>query len=161
MYRKVDDHITLSSMTEESARLLFPLFREDISELVRWFGFDEKYSLENELQYLAERVLPYDDAIIPFWDGVPCGRIGLYDHDADRHSIYLYYWISSRYRRRGIATVCIRAVLDHLRSIGIREVLFDVDRDNFASIHLLEHLLDAHVKDADHEKYVIYALELQ
>ena len=160
MYHRVDNHMILSSMTEKSARLLFPLFREDIAELVRWFGFDVSFSMESEMQYLAERVLPYDDAIIVHWDGIPCGRIGIYDFDEDNHSIFLYYWVSSRYRRIGIARNSIRAALDFLRSIGIQEVLFDVDRDNLPSVNLLESLPGVFVKDGDHEKYVIYAVKL-
>lgn|GEM_PF-6173340 len=127
---------------------------------MRWFGFDESYSLENEMQYLAERSGPYDDALVVCWDGIPCGRIGIYDHDAECQSIYIYYWISSRYRRRGIARRCICAALDYLRTIGIHEVLFDVDRENLPSIRLLERIPGVYVKENDHEKYVLYAVKL-
>ena len=160
MYKQIDNHLTLASLTPESARQLFPLFREDIADLIRWFGFDENYSMEHELQYLSERVLPYDDAIIPSWDGTPCGRIGIYDYDAKERSIYLYYWISSRFRRKGIARLSIAGMLDHLRSLGIRQVLFDVDRVNLPSINLLQNLPGVYVKDDTHENYDIYAVNL-
>lgn len=99
----VNPDIRLESITKETTEALYPLFMEDIRELNRWFGFDADYSIQNDYHYLDNRKPPYDDAIVVFYRGVPCGRFGLYDYSPGENSIYMYYWISSRFRRKGIA----------------------------------------------------------
>lgn len=76
----VNPDIRLESITKETTEALYPLFMEDIRELNRWFGFDADYSIQNDYHYLDNRKPPYDDAIVVFYRGVPCGRFGLYDY---------------------------------------------------------------------------------
>ena len=155
MKRVVNDRIRLESITKETTEALYPLFMEDIAELNRWFGFDADYSIQNDYNYLEERKLPYDDAIVIFYDGQPCGRFGLYDYDSTPKAIFLYYWVSSRFRRKGIARACMEAMLEYLKELKINEVLFEVDRENLASLKLLEHVPGVCLKSA--EKHLIYS----
>lgn len=134
----VNNEIRLESISQETTEALYPLFMEDITELNKWFGFDPDYSIKNDYQYLENRMLPYDDAIVVVYHNTPCGRFGLYEYDSKESSIYMYYWISSRFRRKGIALAVMRSILEYLKGLHIREVLFDVDKENIASIRLLE-----------------------
>ncbi|WP_322171222.1 GNAT family N-acetyltransferase [Acutalibacter caecimuris] len=137
MQVQVNEKVRLESITKAGIDSLFPLFFEDIEELNRWFGFDRDYSIQNEYQYLATRLPPFDDAILVLYQNVLCGRFGLYDYSPAEGCVYMYYWISSRFRRKGIARVCMGAMLEYLRGLDIHEVRFDVDIDNTASISLL------------------------
>lgn len=151
----LNDKIILESITKETAETLYPLFMEDISELNRWFGFDSDYSINNEYQYIEERKLPYEDAIIVIYYGVPCGRFGLYDYNPLENSLYMYYWISSRYRRKGIASTVMGFMLEYLQRLHVKEVLFNVDRENTGSINLLENRQNVRLKSQD--KHLIYS----
>ena len=151
----VNDDIRLESISKETTEALFPLFMEDIVELNRWFGFDPDYSIKNDYQYLEERKLPYDDAIVVIYRGVPCGRFGLYDYTPKESSLYMYYWISSHYRRKGIALAAMGSMLEYLQQLHVKEVLFDVDRENTSSIKLLEHYPNIRLKSQ--EKRLIYS----
>lgn len=134
----VNGEISLESVSKESTEALYPLFMEDIAELSKWFGFDADYSIQNDYQYLNIRKPPYDDAIIIFYRNKPCGRFGLYDYNSKDNSIFAYYWVSSHFRRKGIASAVMKAMLEYLRELQVKEVLFDVDKENLASIQLLE-----------------------
>lgn len=151
----VNENIRLESISKETTEALFPLFMEDIAELNRWFGFDPDYNINNDYQYLEARELPYDDAIVVIYQGLPCGRFGLYDYSPEENSLYMYYWISSRYRRKGIALTAMGSMLEYLRQLHVREVLFDVDRENTGSIKLLEDYPDIRLKSQ--EKRLIYS----
>lgn len=143
----INDKIRLESITKETTEALYPLFMKDIAELNKWFGFDANYSIQNDYQYLDARQPPYDDAIVVFYCNEPCGRFGLYDYNCEEHSIFMYYWISSRFRRKGIAYTVMKVMLEYLQELQINEVLFDVDRENSASIKLLEKYPDIRLKE--------------
>lgn len=151
----VNSDIYLESITRSSTDALYPLFMEDIGELNRWFGFDPDYSIQNDYQYLETRRPPFDDAAVIFYQGSPCGRFGLYDYCSEEHRIFMYYWVSSRFRRKGIARLCMGAMLDYLRDLDIKEVCFDVHRENLASIALLEGYPKIQLKIQ--EKHLIYS----
>lgn len=151
----VNREIRLESIDKSSTDALYPLFMEDISELNRWFGFDSDYSIQNDYRYLETRKPPYDDAIVIFSQGEPCGRFGLYDYNGKENSIFMYYWVSSRFRQRGIGLACMEAMLQYLRELGIKEVLFDVDRENSASIRLLQKIPEIRLKSK--EKRLLYS----
>lgn len=155
MQIKINHDLRLESITMESTETLYPLFCEDIEELNRWFGFDKDYSIENDYQYLEIRKPPYDDAIVIYYQGQPCGRFGLYDYNSQENSIFMYYWVSSRFRRKGIGQSCLIAMLQYLRELKIREVLFDVDKANSASVRLLQKIPTVQLKSK--EKRLIYS----
>lgn len=155
----VNPDICLESITKETTEALYPLFMEDISELNRWFGFDADYSIENDYRYLDSRNPPYDDAIVVFYRGTPCGRFGLYGYEPVESSLYMYYWISTRFRRKGIAIGAMGPVLEYLRYLAVREVMFDVDRENYASIELLRKYPGIYLKSEG--KHLIFACGLQ
>lgn len=154
----INDEISLESITKETTEALYPLFMEDIAELNKWFGFDADYSIQNDYQYLGTMQPPYDDAIVVLYRNEPCGRFGLYDYNCDEHSIFMYYWISSRFRRKGIACAVMKAMLEYLRELQIEEILFDVDGENSASIRMLEKYPDIRLKEEG--KHLIYSCSL-
>lgn len=155
MKRIVNDEISLASVSRESTEALYPLFLEDIVELNKWFGFDVDYTIQNDYQYLNSRKPPYNDAIIIFYHNKPCGRFGLYDYNSEDNSIFVYYWVSSHFRRKGIASAAMKTILEYLRELQVKEALFDVDKENLSSIKLLEKYPNMHIKAA--EKHLIYS----
>lgn len=158
MNRIVNNEICLESITKSSTEALYPLFVEDIAELNRWFGFDVDYSIENDYRYLEIRKPPYDDAIVILFRGAPCGRVGLYDYNKEESSIFMYYWVSSRYRRKGIARASMGAMLEYLREIHIKEVQFDVDQENIDSVSLLGKFPEIRLKSK--EKRLVYSCRI-
>lgn len=159
MQIQINRELRLESITRESLETLYPLFREDIEELNRWFGFDTDYSIENEYRYLEARKPPYDDAVVIFYQDAPCGRFGLYDYNGKENSTFMYYWVSSRFRQRGIGLACMKVMLQYLRELGIKEVLFDVDEENSVSIRLLQKIPEIRLKLK--EKRLLYSCPLQ
>ena len=155
----VNREIRLESIDKSSTDALYPLFMEDISELNRWFGFDSDYSIQNDYRYLETRKPPYDDAIVIFYQDMPCGRLGLYDYNSGQSSVFLYYWVSSRFRKKGIGLSCVKAMLPYLKDLGIKEVCFDVDEANEASIRLLEKVPEIRLKSK--ERRLLYSCLLQ
>ena len=156
---QINLELKLESITRESTEALYPLFCEDIGELNRWFGFDTDYRIENDYRYLEMRKPPYDDTIVIFYQDTPCGRFGLYDYNCEEGLVFLYYWVSSRFRRRGIGLSCMKAMLQYLKDLDIKEVCFDVDEANEASIRLLEKLPEIRMKSK--ERHLIYSCLLQ
>ena len=154
----VNSDIALKSITKELTDSLYPLFMQDIKELNRWFGFDADYSIQNDYQYLEVRKPPYDDAIVILYRGEPCGRFGLYDYNFEQKSIYMYYWIASRFRRNGIARAGLEAMLVYLKDLDIKEVLFDVDKENLASVCLLESYPGVRLKREEKHRTYSYFL---
>ena len=73
------------------------------------------------------------------YKGEPCGRVGLYDYDPGKGEIYLYYWVASPFRRKHIARDSVLAVMDYLKSSGLKGVLFDVKKGNEYSVALIRH----------------------
>ncbi len=155
----VNPDIRLESITKETTEALYPLFMEDITELNKWFSFDTDYSTQNDYQYLNNRKQPYDDAIVVLYRDTPCGRFGLYGYKPAENSLYMYYWISSPFRRKGIARTAMGSVLEYLRGLSVWKVLFDVDRQNFSSIELLGKNPDIYLESE--EKHLIFACDLQ
>ena len=136
----VDESLRLEPIDRENAALLFPLFRADLKELRRWFPFDEDYNLEYDLAYADEKKPPFDETFVIYYEGQPCGRVGLYDHDPEKDEIYLYYWVASPFRRRHIALRSVLAVLKHLNGLGIKRALFEVKKANAESFALIRNL---------------------
>ena len=95
-----------------------------------------------------------------FYNGEPCGRVGLYDHDQSRGEIYLYYWVASPFRRKHIALDSVLTVMEHLKSLGIKGVLFDTKKANKSSIALIDQLPGA-VLLAERDPVRIYKCPLQ
>lgn len=140
MAAMMNQEVSIALMTRTSARQVFPLFRDDMDELVRWFAFDPDYSLENDYNtIISDSQTSYSRTFIVFFKGIPCGRIGLYDYDEASRSIYLYYWVSSQYRRQHIASHGISLALQYVREMdaAIARVCFDVNRENDVSLAML------------------------
>jgi [ribosomal protein S5]-alanine N-acetyltransferase len=69
------------------------------------------------------------------------GSIGLKNIDLFNKKADLGYWIGEKYWGRGIATECVRLVIDYAFSssdLGLREVIAYVFPENKASIRVLE-----------------------
>ena len=69
------------------------------------------------------------------------GSIGLKNIDLFNKKADLGYWIGEKYWGRGIATECVRLVIDYAFSssdLGIRELIAYVFPENKASIRVLE-----------------------
>lgn len=68
------------------------------------------------------------------------GAIGLKDIDLVNKKANLGYWIGVQYWGRGIATKCVRLIIDYAFSaeLGLKEVIAYVFPENKASIHVLE-----------------------
>ena len=156
----VNDNIQLRTIDHENATMLFPLFKADLKEICQWCPFDEDYKLEYDLSYVDEKKPPFDETFVIFFNGKPCGRVGLYDYDQSKGEIYLYYWVASPFRRNHIAIDSVLAVIDYLKSLGLKRVLFDVKKGNDHSIALIKHLSDA-VLLADEAAVLIYGCPLQ
>lgn len=133
----VNESIQLKTIDHENAALLFSLFKADLKEISQWFPFDEDYRLEYDFAYVDEKRPPFDETFVIFYNGGPCGRVGLYDCDLSTGEIYLYYWVASPYRRKHIASAAVRTVMDYLKSSGLKSVLFDVKKENRSSIALI------------------------
>ncbi len=64
-----------------------------------------------------------------------------------------------RFRQRGIGLACMKVMLQYLRELGIKEVLFDVDEENSVSIRLLQKIPEMRLKSK--EKRLLYSCPLQ
>ena len=136
----VNGKIQLKTIDYENAAMLFPLFKADLKEISQWFPFDEDYKLDYDLTYVDEKTPPFDETFVIHYDGKPCGRVGLYDYDQSKGELYLYYWVASPFRRKHIAIDSVLAVMGHMRSLGLKAVLFDVKKENAYSISLIDQL---------------------
>lgn len=153
----VSDNIQLRPIDHENAAMLFPLFKADLKEISQWFPFDEDYQLEYDLSYVDEKTPPFDETFVIYYDGKPCGRVGLYDYDQSKGEVYLYYWVASPFRRKHIAAASVLAVMDHVRSLGLQGVLFDVKKGNRYSISLIAQLPGAETVNDEADR-LIYAV---
>lgn len=133
----VNGKIQLKTINYENAAMLFPLFKADIKEISKWFPFDEDYKLEYDLSYVDEKTPPFDETFVIYYNGKPCGRVGLYDYDQSKGELYLYYWVASPFRRKHIAVDSVLTVMDYLKSSGLKGVRFDVKKENEYSIALI------------------------
>lgn len=158
MELKAGNHIVLKPIDKENAKQLFPLFKADLKELSLWFPFGEDYQVAYDLAYIDEKNPPYDETYIIFYNGVPCGRVGLYDYDEKEKELFLYYWVASPYRRKHIALHAVTTVLDFLKSLGMRRVLLEVSKDNGNSIKLITKLNGQIVNEEN--RNIIYACSL-
>ena len=151
----VNGTIQLKSIDYENAALLFPLFKADLKELSQWFPFDEDYQLEYDLSYVDEKKPPFDETFVIYYNGSPCGRVGLYDYDQTKGTLYLYYWVASPFRRKHIAMDSVLAVMEYLKSSGVQGVRFDVKKGNTYSISLINQLPNAELlqDEADGQIY--------
>ena len=156
----VNGTIQLKSIDYENAALLFPLFKADLKELSQWFPFDEDYQLEYDLSYVDEKKPPFDETFVIYYNGSPCGRVGLYDYDQSKGTLYLYYWVASPFRRKHIAIASVLAVMDYMKSLGLKGVWFDVKKGNEYSISLIERLPNAVLLN-DEGNCMIYGCQLQ
>lgn len=156
----VNGKIQLKSIDYENAVLLFPLFKADLKELSQWFPFDEDYQLEYDLSYVDEKKPPFDETFVIYYNGSPCGRVGLYDYDQTKGTLYLYYWVASPFRRKHIAIASVLAVMDYMKSLGLKGVWFDVKKGNEYSISLIERLPNAVLLN-DEGNCMIYGCQLQ
>ncbi len=156
----VNDSIKLKPIDKDNAALLFPLFKADLKEISQWFPFDEDYKLEYDLAYVDEKEPPFDETFVIYYNGESCGRVGLYDYDQSKGEIYLYYWVASPYRRKHITIDSVLSVMDFLKSLGIKGVLFDVKKRNESSISLINQLPSAILLN-DEADGLIYRCELQ
>ncbi len=140
--------------------MLFPLFKADLMEISQWFPFDEDYKLEYDLSYVDEKTPPFDETFVIYYNGKPCGRVGLYDYDQSKGELYLYYWVASPFRRKHIAIDSVLAVMDYMKSLGLKGVLFDVKKENKYSISLINQLPHA-VLLQNKADGLIYGCQLQ
>ena len=155
---KANNNVVLIPINKENAEALFPLFKADLKEISRWFPFGEDYIVDYDLSYVDEKDPPYDETFIIYFQGTPCGRVGLYDYDEDKNELYIYYWVASPYRRKHVAISAINAVAKYLKTLGISRLLFDVKKENISSINLLKQL-DVHIAEED-DKCIIYSYSL-
>ena len=159
MELSVNDKIQLKPIDHENAAMLFPLFKADLKEISQWFPFDEDYQLEYDLSYVDEKTPPFDETFVTYYDGRPCGRVGLYDYDQSKGELYLYYWVASPFRRKHIAISSVLAVMEYLKSLGLKGVRFDVKKENEYSISLIRQLPNA-VLLQEEEDGLIYGCRL-
>lgn len=156
----VSRNIQLRAINHENAAMLFPLFKADLKEISQWFPFDEEYKLDYDLSYVDEKTPPFDETFVIYYNGKPCGRVGLYDYDQSKGELYLYYWVATPYRRKHIAIASVLAVMEYLKSLGLKGVLFDVKKENKYSISLIDQLPNAVVVN-DEADGLIYRCQLQ
>ena len=156
----VNDSIKLKAIDHENAVSLFPLFKADLKEISQWFPFDEDYKLEYDHAYVDEKNPPFDETFVIYYNGEPCGRVGLYDYDQSKGELYLYYWVASPFRRKHIAIDSVLTVMDYLKSLRLKSVLFDVKKGNGSSVALIKHLPGA-VLLKDETDGLIYGCHLQ
>ena len=156
----VNDSIQLKSIDHENADLLFPLLKSDLKEISQWFSIGEDYKLEYEHAFVDEKNPPFEEAFVIFYYGNPCGRVGLYDYDQSKCELYLYSWVASAFRRKHIAIDSVLTVMDHLKSLGLKAVLFDLKKGNAYSIALINQLPNA-VLLKDEADILIYRCPLQ
>ena len=160
MELSVNSNVQLRTIDHENADLLFPLLKEDLKEISQWFSIEEDYKLEYEHEYVEEKDPPYDETFVIYYNGEPCGRVGLYDYDQSKDEIFLYYWVAHQYRRKHIAIDSILRVMDYLGSLGLKNVLFDVKKRNEYSIALIKHLPGAVLRE-EKEDFLIYCCPLR
>ena len=149
MLLTVNEKIELKPIDKENAAILFPLFKADLKEISRWFPFDENYQLNYDFSYIDEKEPPFDETFVIYYKTKPCGRVGLYDYDKNKKEIFLYYWVASPYRRKHIAIDSVNTVLDYLKNLEIKSVLFDVKKENKNSILLINKIPNTSIVSED------------
>ncbi len=149
MLLTVNEKIQLKPIDKENAAILFPLFKADLKEISRWFPFDENYQLKYDFSYIDEKEPPFDETFVIYYKTKPCGRVGLYDYDKNKKEIFLYYWVASPYRRKHIAIDSVNTVLDYLKNLEIKTVLFDVKKENKNSILLINKIPNTSIVSED------------
>ena len=156
----VNHSILLKPIDRANAASLFPLLKSDLKEISQWFSIGEDYKLEYDIAYVDEKNPPFEETFVIYYNGKPCGRVGLYDYDQSKGELYLYYWVASPFRRKHIAVDSVLAVMDYLKSLGLKSVLFDLKRGNDHSIALIDQLPNA-VLLKDEADILIYECLLQ
>lgn len=132
--------ITLTAATVEDAETIFDLYMEDKEELKEVFSFvTDDLTKENEEDFFANPrenhpfVIRYNNQI--------CGFALLYDHKKSNNSISVLYYINSKYRGHGIATIAVIRLLEHaFENLNINRAEFFINTDNYDSIKLVDSL---------------------
>jgi hypothetical protein len=101
MIINIDEHTTVASVSSVHAPVIYRLFMRDINELKDIFSFaGDDYALEDELAFIQGIG---EDSRYNFYilhDNIPCGKLGLYEHNTRVNTINIMYWTASEFRGR-------------------------------------------------------------
>lgn len=108
--------------------------REGVRKIIEW-------SIAQNQKNTPEKIYKFNLSIIHKEDGKIIGYCGLGPDDLGMGETEIYYGISSRYRKRGIALEAARATVKYgFEEIGLKKIMAFVDYRNAPSIKLVENL---------------------
>ncbi len=138
MQIKVDENIYLLTPSLNDALAIYNLETEDRNELKNIFSFiTDEYSIDDEIEFIKS--LENDKYLFYiFYDHQVCGKLGLYDLVEKENAMSIYYYVSSKYRRKHIAEKSIQTILNHaFNNLGLKKILFYVNDNNRPSLNLV------------------------
>lgn len=140
-----------------------PPSREGVRQIIEW-------SMAQNQKNKPEKIYKFNLAIIHKVDNKVIGYCGLGPDDLGMGETEIYYGISNRYRKRGLALEAARATLQYgFEVIGLKKIMAFVDYRNHPSIKLIENLgliyhfrvghLEVEYKDFDGQCYYTLTAE--
>lgn len=111
-----------------------PPTREGVKQIIEW-------SITQNQKNTPDKIYKFNLSIIHKEDGNIIGYCGLGPDDLGMGETEIYYGISSRYRKRGLALEAAQATLKYgFEVIGLKKIMAFVDYRNTPSIKLVEKL---------------------
>lgn len=137
---KVSNDITLTTATVEDAETIFNLYMEDKEELKEVFSFvTDDLTKEHEEKFFSNPGENYP-FVIKINNQI-CGFALLYEHKKINNSISVLYYINSKYRGKGIATLTVISLLKYaFEDLNINRVEFFINTDNHNSLKVVDSL---------------------
>ena len=144
--------VNLRKLSVNDVQAIANLMNSNISKYL--YEVPDPYSVQDALSFINTAHNDFESisalhlaieykGMSELWDNYPVfvGSIGLKNIDLINKKADLGYWIGEEYWGRGIATECVRLIINYAFSssdLGLREVIAYVFPENNASIRVLE-----------------------
>lgn len=137
---KINDEIDLKRPNLEDVSIIYRYMEEDRDNLIHIFTRIENNTMENEKKRMKQ--LTKDNFMFYiYYKGEVCGEIGLYDYSEMNKYASIYYYISSRFRNKGIATNTVLFFLRYaFQNYDLNKIQFFINEDNKQGVMLVEKL---------------------
>ena len=132
--------VSLSKARKEDALCIYSFYMEDKEELKDIFNFvNDDLTVSHEEKFFSN---PGDNYpfVIKYNDKV-CGFALLYDLNSDNKNVSALYYVNSKYRGFGIASLATLELLDFaFTNLNVDRVNFYINTDNYGSLKVVSGL---------------------
>ena len=137
---EAENNIYLTNAKKEDAKSVFDLYQEDMAELKKVFSFvNEDLTLEDEESFFENP--GKDHPFVIRFNNEICGYAVLYDFKDSNKSVSILYYVNSRFRGNGIASIATTRLLDYaFEDLEANKVDFFINTDNINSLKLVRRL---------------------